>query len=177
MDRAERKNIIIGLHDDCLTKLSVPPKQIWMMFSERYNIIWTRGKNNYEFKLSWVLDVACRNFDHCSLQDLGSLIVIELRTPALEARSLSHWITREFPLSKLSEANSRSPRRVPFLSTTHALWWYNWSQYPQRQMPGRGRQVTWSGVFSLVCVGRWGGTCSLVHGGLGGWYLCGAEWW
>ena len=106
--------------------------------------------------------MACRNFDHCSLQDLGSLIVIELRTPALEARSLSHWTTKEVPLSKLSEANSRSPRRVPFLSTTHALWWYNWSHYPQRQTPGRERQVTWSGVFSLVCVGRWRGTCSQV---------------
>ena len=29
---------------------------------------------NYEFKLSWVLAVACRKFDlHCSLRDLGSL--------------------------------------------------------------------------------------------------------
>lgn len=28
----------------CLTKLPVPPKQIWMMYSERCDTIWTRGK-------------------------------------------------------------------------------------------------------------------------------------
>ena len=86
------------------------PLEYCIFFFKRLNLL--LHFKFYLFRLYWVFIVACQLFvivlrllllvvrvPGCSMWDLVPWPGIELRPPALGAWSLSHWTTREVPIS------------------------------------------------------------------------------